>query len=156
MRIDRAAFGVLAVLAILSTYTLGVASMRFGDATETFDGVEFELVDFTFERGLSDVVFTMAVENGGGNPLQINGLEYSYVVNGVLSGGGDDLEIRSTIAPGETVELVLDGRITDTSYVDRQPEDEPLEWLVRGRILINVDERLDSTWVVFAFRTETD
>ncbi len=156
MRIERAAFAALAILALLSTYSLYVAAMRFGDATETFDGVEFELVEFSYERGSPDVAFVMAVTNNGVNDMRVTGLEYSWVVNGVLAGGGDDLEIRTVIEPGETVNLNLSGRITDTSYVDRLPADEAIRWLVRGRILINVDERMDSTWIGFAFRVETE
>lgn len=156
MRIERAAFAVLAVLALLSSYTLYVAASRFGDATDTFDQVEFELVDFTYERGSPEVEFTLSITNGGANDLRVVGFEYSYVVSGVLAGGGDDLDARTTIESGESEEIVLTGRITDTRYVNELPEDEPIDWLVRGRVLLDVDERLDNTWVGFAFRTESE
>jgi hypothetical protein len=155
VRIERVAFAALALIALLSTYTLYVAANRFGDATETFDGIEFELGEFQYARQTDDVEFKMVVSNGGANELRVEGLEYSYVVSGVLAGGGDDLQADIAIGPSESKSLELDGRITDSRYVDQLPQDEPIDWLVRGRILVSVDERLDSTWIVFAFRTET-
>jgi hypothetical protein len=155
MRIERAAFATLAVITLLSSYTLAVAIQRFGDATETFDGIEFELGQFRYDRSSDDVEFTMTVVNGGVNELRILGLEYSYVVSGVLAGGGDDLQTDVAIGAGESQSLDLAGRITDSRYVDQLPLDESIRWLVRGRILVNVDERLGNTWIGFAFRTET-
>jgi hypothetical protein len=155
MRIERAALVILLTLNILSGYTLYVASSRFGDATESFDAIDFELESFAFERGSTDVRFQMSVGNGGPNTLQISGLEYSFVVSGVLAGGGDDLESTTVIEQDTSETLDLVGRVTDETYVERLPTDEPINWLVRGRILVNVDPRLDSTWIGFAFRVET-
>lgn len=155
MRIERLALAALVVVSLLSAYTLYVASNRFGNATESFDAIEFELEAFEFDRGSPAVEFQMSVANGGPNELRITGAEYSYVVNGVLAGGGDDLQSTTIVAPASAETLRLTGRITDRSYVDRLPLDEPIDWLVRGRILVSVDPRLDSTWIVFAFRTET-
>ena len=155
MRIERVAFAILAIITLLSRYTLAVATQRFGVATETFDGLEFELGEFRYERSMEDVEFTMTVANGGANELRIEGLEYSYVVSGVLAGGGDDLQADVAIGAGQSESLLLVGRITDSRYVDQLPQDESIRWLVRGRVLVNVDERLASTWIGFAFRTET-
>ena len=155
MRIERVAFGALALICILSINIIYVASSRFGAAAETFDSVELELETFEYRRSASDVRFTVAVSNGGANDLQIAGTEYSYVVNGVLAGGGSDLESVMVVEPYMTGQLRLSGRITDNSYVDGLPATEPIGWLVRGRLLIGVDPRLDPTWVGFAFRAET-
>ena len=155
MRIERVAFGVLALICILSINIIYVASSRFGAAAETFDSVELELETFEYQRSGSDVRFTIAVSNGGANDLEIAGTEYSYVVNGVLAGGGSDLESVMTVEPDMMGHLRLSGRITDNSYVDGLPATEPIRWLVRGRLLIGVDPRLDPTWVGFAFRAET-
>ena len=155
MRIERVALATLAVISLLSAYTIFTAASRFGAAAETFDALELDLETFEYDRSSYDVGFDIAVSNGGANELSITGVEYSFVVNGVLAGGGSDLESAVAIAPATTQLLRFSGRITDSSYVDDQPADEPLRWLVRGRLLIGVDPRLDPTWVGFGFRAET-
>ena len=154
MRIERTAIVLLTVLTIVLGYSLGVASFRFGDAAETFDGIEFDLADFSYTRQTTDVDFTIDVSNNGANDLKIVAVDYSFVVNGVLSGGGDArpgaVVPRSDVAP-----VGLQGRINDRSYVDGLDPSEPISWLVRGRMLIEVDDRVDAVWIGFAFRTET-
>ena len=154
MAVQRLAFAALALLAALSIYSLGVASQRFGDAAQTFDRIELELAGFNYERGSQTVAFALRVDNPGRNDARVTFIEYAFVINGVVAGGGD-ARPGATIPPGESLVLDLQGRINDVLYVERQPTDEPLGWLVNARIQVNVDERLDSAFIPFSFRTET-
>lgn len=154
MIVQRLAFATLTLLAIVAAYSLSVASRRFGDAAQTFDGIELELAGFAFERGSQAVTFALQVENPGRNDARVTFIEYAFVVNGVVAGGGD-ARPGATIPSGESLVFDLQGRINDLSYVERQPADEPLRWLVNARLQVNVDERLDSVFIPFSFRTET-
>jgi hypothetical protein len=152
--VERIALAALALCSVFMGYSLFVAADRFGTATDAFDGVEIDFVDFRYERGQPAVDFSLDVANPSQNTIRVVAIEYSFVVNGVQAGGGD-------LRPGEQVEAEgifrfgLQGRVADRTYVDGLEPDEPLEWLVLARMLVNVDERLDSTWFPFSFRAET-
>ncbi len=152
--IERIALLLLALIAIISGYALSVAASRFGNATETFDAIQFDLESFDYQRGDDTVEFSIRVTNPAMNDVLVTYVEYSFVINGVLSGGGDERP-GIIIPPGESALLQLQGRITDMNYVNRIDPDETISWLVNARIQISVDERMDAVFIPFFFRTET-
>jgi LEA14-like dessication related protein len=152
--LERIVLAVLAVLTLLFGYSLVVASERFGDATQTFDQVEFELIDFDYVRGERTVDFSMRVTNPAVNDLTVVYIEYPFIVNGVVAGGGD-IRPGTVLEPGESHVFELQGRVNDMNYIERLDPDEPIRWLVTARMQVNVDERLDSEFIPFSFRSET-
>jgi hypothetical protein len=152
--IERLALATLAVLTALSAYTLVVAADRFGNAARTFDTVEFELESFAYERDSDTAEIALRVSNNGRNDALVVYIEYAFVISGVLAGGGD-ARPAEIVEPGGSRVFQLQGRISDRTYVDRQDPNRPLSWLVNARMQVNVDERLDSVFIPFSFRTET-
>jgi hypothetical protein len=153
--IERLAFGLLAVLALLMGINVVGASERFGSATESFDGLTFELDHFEYTGPDQPVLFGVRVINPEPRDVEIIAFTFTMSANGHSVGGGESRPIEVVAGSSDAV-FPQRGIVNDARYMERLDPSEPVDWLVFARVLVNVDDRLDPTWVNFSFRMVTE
>ena len=154
MTIERLAFGLLAVVALVMGFNVLAASERFGRATESFDGLSFELDQFDYVAENQEVNFGVRVGNPNPRDVEISAFTFTMRANDHSLGGGESRP-QSQVAGSSEAVFPLRGVINDVRYMERLDPAEPIEWLVLARVLVSVDERLDPIWINFSFRTVT-
>lgn len=154
MTIERLAFSLLAVLALLMGINVVGASERFGRATETFDELTFELDHFEYAGPDQPLNFGVRVINPKPRKIEIIAFTFTMSANGHSVGGGQSRPIE--IVPGSSDAVFPQrGVLNDARYMEGLDPAEPIDWLVFARVLVRVDDRLDPTWINFSFRMVT-
>lgn len=130
------------------------ASERFGEATESFDELTFELDHFDYAGPDQPANFGVRVVNPVARDVEIIAFTFTMSANGHSVGGGQSRPIEMVAATSDKV-FPQRGVLNDARYMERLDPSEPIDWLVFARVLVNVDDRLDPTWVNFSFRMVT-
>lgn len=154
MIVERVAAGLLILMSIFMLWNVVAASDRLGDATESFDKLESELVNLTYSGPEEPVEITIQIDNPTGRPVEIATIEFATVFNGRTVGGGEERP-DSVIEGHSSEQFELVGRINDVRSIEDTDPDDPIDWQVLGRFLVEVDEDLDREWKLFGFRTTT-
>jgi hypothetical protein len=152
--IERAALGLLVILALVMGVNAVGTSQRFGQATESFDQLAFELEQFEYVAADEVVTYGVRVINPVSREIEIVAFTFTMSANGHSVGGGQSRPMER-LAGSSDVVFPQRGVVNDVRYMQRLDQSEPIDWLVFGRVLVNVDDRLDPTWINFSFRAVT-
>lgn len=154
MKPERIALGVLALIALLMGVNYVSAASRFLDANRAYDGLALSLEEFSFTDADAPVIVELSVQNPSASDIDILALRITLRA-GLQSVGGGEIYIDEVLPAGESTTYQVDARITDRNIV-RRLEGEEINWLLRGEIQVQLDDRVQPVWIQFSVRTITE
>lgn len=150
MMVQRSAFGLLALLAVVLGINLVTASSRFTTAYDVYDQLGLELEHFQYTTPDAPVETTLRVTNPSGQTIDVIAIELRLNA-GVHRVGGGELRPRAEFPPQHSAAYSIPININDRDYVQRLGTDD-IDWRVTGRIQVLLDEALDPVWIPFVVR----
>ena len=154
MRPERVALGLLALIALVMSVNYVSATGRFLDANRAYDGLGLSLDEFSYTGVESPVRVRLTVANPSDSDVDILALRISLRAGLQLVGGGE-IYVNDVLAAGESRSYQVDAEIDDKNVVSRI-ESEGINWLLRGEIQVQLDERVEPVWIQFSVRTITE
>jgi hypothetical protein len=150
MSIQRVSLALLAILAVALGINLVSASSRFVAAHDTYDRIEMELTAFRYVDPESPVETTFVVRNPTGRSIEV--IEIELALNaGIHRVGGGVARPVADVPSGDILSTPIDVIIFDRDYVRRQ-DGEPIDWRLRGRLMVRIDPDIDPEWIPFTVR----
>ncbi len=154
MIIQRVAFAILVLLAIVFGINLFSATARFIEVNQIYDTIDISLADFEYSGPRDDVIITLSVTNPADEAIEIISADLRFSANSHFVGGGGTRP-NLTVPAGATEEIVIDANIDDVEYMLQLDQEDEIRWLVLARMRISLDDDLEPIWIEFAFRTVT-
>lgn len=151
MKPERIALGVLTLIAIVMGVNYVSATARFLDANRAYDGLTLALEEFSFVDAESPVPVAISVTNPSGSDIDVMSLRVTLRA-GLQTVGNGEIYVEDRLLAGETLTYRIDATIMDRNVV-RRLQDEPINWLLRGAVQVQLDERVPPVWIEFSVRT---
>jgi hypothetical protein len=148
--VTRVATAALAALAILLGINLVGATSRFVTAFEVYDRLEMRMPHFYYSDPDTPIATTFEVTNPTRQEVLLMEIELGLNA-GVRRVGGGLTRPMTRLGPGETLSFDINLAINDRGYVRRLETDE-IDWRVRGRMQIQIEEGIDPVWISFIVR----
>jgi hypothetical protein len=148
--VQRLAFGLLALLAIVLGVNLIASSSRFTTAYEVYDQLGLELEQFDYTDPDTPVATTLRVTNPSGQTIDVIAIELRLNA-GVHRVGGGETRPEMEFRPQQSETFAIALNISDSRYVE-QLGDGDIDWRVTGRIHVQLDDSIDPIWIPFVVR----
>lgn len=154
MTVERISMLVLALVAVVMGANYVSASSRFLDANRAFQGLTLELESFTYQNPQSPVYYAITVENPAETDVEVLAVRTTLRAGVQLVGGGE-LYATEVLQPHESFTYDVTAHISDVSLVERAESEGPIDWLIRGEILVRLDPGISPVWVRFSEEIES-
>lgn len=150
MIVQRVAIGLLAVLSVLLGLNLIGATSRFVTAYDTYDRIEMELTQFDYIDPDTPIAATFVVRNPTNREIEVIEIELGANA-GVHRVAGGTARPQTIVPAGGELTTPLDIVISDRDYVRRLGDGE-IDWRIRGRLMVKIDEDIEPDWIPFSVR----
>lgn len=150
MTLQRAALGILLVLALLLGVNLAAAANGFLTAFRTYDELALEMPRFVYSGPEEPVRTELVVTNPSDQEVEVTEIELRLDA-GVHRVGGGSIRPEQTLAADTSNTFPIDLRIFDIDYVERRAGPSP-EWRVSGRIQVELNPKIAPVWIDFNVR----
>lgn len=153
MTVERISMFVLTLVALLMGANYVSATSRFLDANRAFQELTLELASFNYENPQLPVYYSVTVTNPAKTDVEVLAVRTTLRAGVQLVGGGE-LYATEVLQPDESFTYDITAHISDVSLVERAELEGPIVWLIRGEILVRLDQEISPVWVRFAKEIE--